>query len=268
MRAAVVAIDWGAIGTALLGLVDAVKAAILGLDWAALGETATTVRDQVVALFTGIQLPAIDTSGWTATITQISDVMAPAFERLQGSLGTLPASMEQLWPKVQSLGDAFGGLMTALQPVIDALGRTLVVAAVFGTNLLAAVIERLPGIVGPYIDQLTNTINLISTTISGVTSTISAIATGDWAAAWESLKSIVTAFETFVTNTWTNVTTMLGNVGGAIGERGVDAERPGADGRGDDCAEYDRFDWPVEDGHRGAVHGRQVALWRGWSDSV
>ena len=68
------------------------------------------------------------------------------------------------------------------------------------------------------IDQMTASINMISTTISGVTAAIAAIAVGDWAGAWESLKGIVTGFEEFLGATWTNVTTMLGNVGGAIGE--------------------------------------------------
>jgi len=143
---------------------------------------------------------------------------APAIERLQTAFVGLPESLAPLLPALQEMAAAFGGLLTAVQPLLFALGVALAVAANFGVNLMAAAIERLPGIVGPIIDQVTNSVKLISTVLTEVTSAIVAIANGDWSAAWESMKSIVTAFQTFISDTWTNITTMVGNVGGAIGE--------------------------------------------------
>jgi hypothetical protein len=222
---AVTAIDWGAIGTALVGLVESVKQAIIGLNWGALTEAAEPVRAAVQGMFDGLQLnikvPTLDTGAMTAGMAQVQAVLAPAFERLRAALETVPASLEQLRPSVTGLIGAFGGLWNALQPVVDVLGKTLVAAAAAGTNLLAAAIQRLPGIVGPMIDQVTASINMIATTVSGVTGAIAAIAAGDWAGAWNSLKGIVTGFETFVKQTWTNVTTYLSNIGAAIGDAAV-----------------------------------------------
>ena len=219
---AVTAIDWGAIGTALMGLVESVKQAIIGLDWSALTGAAEPVRAAVQGLFDGLQLnikvPTIDTSGIAATMTEVTTALAPSFERLQASLGTIPGSLAQLQPSVDGLVGAFGSLWNALQPVLRALGTELVVYASIGASVLATVIQNLPGLIQPSIDQVTAIINVIATTISGVTATIAAIAAGDWAAAWESLKGIVTGFETFVKSTWTNVTAMLGNVGTTIGQ--------------------------------------------------
>lgn len=219
---AITAIDWGAVGTALLGLVESTKQALLGLNWGALSDAAEPIRAAVQGLFDGMQLnitlPTLDTTALTASITQVQETLAPAFERLTGALAGLPGGLAQLQPSLAGLAGAFGSLWNSLQPVILALGVTLVVAASAGTNFIAAAISRLPGIVGPMIDQVTASINMIATTISGVTEAIAAIAVGDWAGAWGSLKSIVTGFEEFLGTTWTNVTTMLGNVGGAIGE--------------------------------------------------
>ena len=222
VQTALSTIDWGAIGTALAGLAEGVKNAIVGLDWSALAGAAEPVRAAVQGLFDGLQLniklPTIDTSGISATMAEVTTALAPSFERLQASLGTIPGSLAQLQPSVAGLVGAFGSLWNALQPVLRALGTELVVYASIGASVLATVIQNLPGLIKPSIDQVTAIINVIATTISGVTATITAIATGDWAAAWESLKGIVTGFETFVQSTWTNVTTMLGNVGTTIGQ--------------------------------------------------
>jgi TP901 family phage tail tape measure protein len=155
-------------------------------------------------------------------MAQVGEILAPAFERVQEAFGGLGENVGQLAPHFEGLLTAVQGMGEAILPVIEgvaqALGVTLVVAASLGVNLFAAVLGRLPGIVGPVIDQVTLTINTISATVTAVAGAIAAAAEGDWAGAWESLKGVVTAFETFVSETWTNVTTMLGNVGAAIGE--------------------------------------------------
>lgn len=154
-------------------------------------------------------------AGLGATLTAF---FAPAIERVQTAFLGLPESLAPLMPALQEMGAAFGGLVQAVQPLVMVLGVALAVAADFGVNLMAAAIERLPGIIGPIIDQVTNTIKLISTVLTEVTTAIVAVANGDWATAWDSMKSIVTAFQTFISDTWTNITTMVGNIGGAVGD--------------------------------------------------
>ncbi len=166
----------------------------------------------VTATFAGLWTQL---AGIGATLTAF---FAPAIERLQAAFLGLPEALAPLMPQLLEMGAAFGGMLTAVQPLIFALGVALAVAANFGVNLMAAAMERLPGIVGPIIDQVTNSVKLISTVLTEVTTAIVAIANGDWSTAWESMKTVVTAFQTFVSDTWTNITTLVGNVGGAIGE--------------------------------------------------
>ncbi len=196
-----------AISTAIPAALATAQAA-----WDQLPATLATAQESFNTFLATVQ-PILD---------QVGAILAPAVERVKEAFGGIGASVGQLTPSFEGLLAAVQNMGNTLLPIVQALatafGVTLVVAASVGTNLLASTIERLPGIVGPMIDQMTASINMISTTISGVTTAIAAIAVGDWAAAWESLKGIVTGFEEFLGATWTNVTTMLGNVGGAIGE--------------------------------------------------
>ncbi|MGB2787858.1 MAG: tape measure protein [Dokdonella sp.] len=217
---AVRAIDWGTIGEALAGLVTAVKDALLGLDWASLAESATTIQEQISGLFAGmkVEMPGVDLSGLTAGLSVVQEIMAPAFDRLREAMSTLPASLAELQPSIDGLTGAFGGLMTAIQPIVAVLGVGLVWVANFGVNALAAAINNLPGIVGPIIDQISATINMLSGTVSGVTGAIAAIAAGDWPAAWESLKGVVTGFGDFVAETVGRISEQWSAVAGALGE--------------------------------------------------
>ena len=200
-----------AIATAISTAIPAALA-IAQAAWDQLPTTLATAQQSFNTFLTTVQ-PILD---------QVGAILAPAVERVKEAFGGIGASVGQLTPSFEGLLAAVQNMGNTLLPIVQALatafGVTLVVAASVGTNLLASTIERLPGIVGPMIDQVTASINMITTTISGVTAAIAAIAVGDWTAAWEALKGIVTGFEEFLGTTWTNVTTMLGNVGGAIGE--------------------------------------------------
>ena len=218
VKDALFAVDWGALGESLLGLVGAVSTAIQGLDWSQLTGAGETVRGQIAALFDGVQLPAIDTSGMMANLEAVQAVLAPAFERLRDALAALPENLAALGPHLEGVAGAFGNLATAIQPVLYAVGVGLTVAASIGVNLFAAVIKRLPEIVGPIIDQVALMGNTFAGVISGMAATVSAIAEGDWSAAWESMKGIVQVFADFISGTWTNVTTQLSGIGGAISE--------------------------------------------------
>ena len=60
------------------------------------------------------------------------------------------------------------GLIQSLAPFAALIGVGLAIAADFGVNALAAVLNNLPGLVGPIIDQVTATLRLISTVLTEV----------------------------------------------------------------------------------------------------
>ena len=218
---------WAAIGPSLLSalawLQTNAPTALTTLQtawtatWTAIQEAVTTAWASAGPAFSSITT-ATDglTAAWESVqpvVAMVAAFMAPAFERLMAAVGGLPGKFGELAPSFAGLGEAFGNLLTALQPLLAVLGAGLVLAANLGINLMAAAFERLPAILGPIIDQAAATINLIATTLSGVIALITALATGDWAAAWESLKGIVDGVITYLTETWTNFTLMLGGLG-------------------------------------------------------
>lgn len=139
---------------------------------------------------------------------QVVDILAPGIERVGESFGTLSETWTAILPNLAGVGEAFSGMgesvagvVVAMQPLVELVGVSLVVAASFGINLFAAIIANLPAIVAPIIDQVAATITLISTTMTNVVALVSAVISGDWAAAWAAAQSIVAGFGAFFTST-------------------------------------------------------------------
>lgn len=147
---------------------------------------------------------------------QLAEFLEPAFARVGEAFGTLSNSFYAIQPQLVTLGETFGGLVTAIQPLVEMVGVVLAVAASLGINAFAAVIANLPGIVGPIISQVTATIQLISTTISEVVALVKAIIAGDWSAAWTAAQNIVGGFKTYFETTFGNVKTFASTTVGAI----------------------------------------------------
>lgn len=218
---------WAAIQPTLTGWVTWAKTT-LPAAWAALSARASAIWATVsgaVSQAWAAAGPAMAgmktatgtlTTAWNAlqpVLATVGAVMAPAFERLGAAIGGLPGKFGEMAPSLQGLGEAFGNLLTAIQPLVAVMGGALVLAANLGINLVASAFERLPGILGPIIDQVAATINLISAAVSGVAAAIVAISTGDWTGAWDAMKGVVDAAIEYVTTTWENFTGLLGGLG-------------------------------------------------------
>ena len=253
VAAALGKIDWGtALSTAttwLTNLSTQVVSAIQGIDWAgaltaagdvfaglgtaladALGNLGlgdlTPALDGIKAAFAGVPAAISSTrtalGGFWAQTTaigaQLSVFFAPALGRLQEAFTALPEKLTPLMPKLQAMGEAIDGLMQALAPFIALIGFALAIAVDFGINSLTAAFETLPDTLGPIIEQITATINLISTTLTGVVGVVQGIIDGDWAAAWESAKTIANGFSTFFRGLFARLGTFMGAVAKRISD--------------------------------------------------
>ncbi len=197
-------------------------------SWPALQTVATTAIDAVngafnnlKSAFTSIQTGAGQVQGtlggFLAQVMAIGAIVAaffaPAVERLQTAFTALPEKLAPLMPKLQELGGAFMGLIQSLAPFVALIGVGLAIAADFGINALTAVLNNLPGLVGPIIDQVTATLRLISTVLTEVIAAVQAAINGDWNAVWESAKTIINEFNTFFRGLFSRLGTFLGAVG-------------------------------------------------------
>jgi phage-related protein len=197
-------------------------------SWPALQTVATTAVDAIngafdnlKTAFTSIQAGAGQAqgtlSGFLAQVTAIGAIVvaffAPAVERLQAAFTALPEKLAPLLPKLQELGGAFMGLIQSLAPFLALIGVGLAIAANFGINALTAILNNLPGLVGPIIDQVTATLRLISTVLTEVIAAVQAAINGDWNAVWESAKTVINEFNTFFRGLFSRLGTFLGAVG-------------------------------------------------------
>lgn len=230
---------WTWLQTQLPGALSALQTA-WDAAWPALQTAATTAIDAVngafdnlKSAFTSVQTGASQVqgtlSGFLVQVTAIGAIVAaffaPAVERLQTAFAALPEKLAPLMPKLQELGGAFMGLIQSLAPFAALIGVGLAIAADFGVNALAAVLNNLPGLVGPIIDQVTATLRLISTVLTEVISAVQAAIDGDWNAVWESAKTVINEFNTFFRGLFSRLGTFLGAVGQILYDAIVDTLR-------------------------------------------
>jgi phage-related protein len=76
--------------------------------------------------------------------------------------------------------------------------------------------DRLPGIVGPIIDQVTASIQTVTTIINEVVAGVKAAINGDWAGVWNSARLILAVQVGYIRSTFTRMSSVLGTIISAI----------------------------------------------------
>lgn len=146
----------------------------------------------------------------------LQQAFAPGLERVQTAFTGLPEKLAPLQPKLDALVGAFGGLVQAIQPLIVLVGGVLGVAAMLGVNLFASVMDRLPSIVGPIIDQVTASIQAVTTIINEMVAGVKAAINGDWAGVWESARMIMAVQINLMRGTFSRMSGAVGAIISAI----------------------------------------------------
>ena len=180
----------------ILHPIQLVAAAMLdaGVNSGEASEAITALPAALQPVATGFQSLYANAMALAGTLAAF---FAPSVQRLQEAFAGIPTALAPIMPKLAELGAAAGGLVTALQPLLMMIGAGLATAAAFGVNTLAAVFNNLPGLVGPIIDQVTATLQLISSVLTAVIAAVRAAIDGDWAGVWAAAQSGVEAFSTY-----------------------------------------------------------------------
>lgn len=151
---------------------------------------------------------------------QVMEFLGPALARLRESFGEMVAQFGEMGPEFEALWAAAQPVVTMLLSLLQKLatfvGVTLVVSIDAGINLLAAIFERLPGVVGTVVDQMTLTLNWVTTVIQGLVTMVQALLAGDWAAAWDAGSAIVSATTEAWAGSFENFLSILTDVMGVI----------------------------------------------------
>ena len=195
------------VGLVIVGLV--VLGAVLVANW---GAVSTTVTDAVVAMQAML----------TPFAEQLGALFGPSMERVKAAFGGLGASFAALGPSFEALMAAVLSLWEGIKGPILALGALLAgvfgVTALFAVNLFAGAMAALPGLIGPFVDQVTLLINTVVGIFTNLGKIVFGVLTGDWALATEGAQGLTQTFADFVTGTFDNLSSAAGTAMTAIWE--------------------------------------------------
>lgn len=181
------------------------------------GVNSIEANEAISALPAGLQPVAAGFQSVVANVTAaalaLQTFLAPAIARAQDAFAGIGSKIGELAGPLAGLQEAFIVLWAAVQPLLAALaqavGVTLAVAVDMGINTFAAVIANLPGLIGPSINQVTETITLIASTVSDMVALVKAAINGDWDGVWKSAQDIFGNFSTYINATVGNLSAIV-----------------------------------------------------------
>ncbi len=180
--------------------------------WNTLTGSVTTVTGAVEAMLTTL----------TPFAEQLGALFGPSVERVKAAFGGLGASFAALGPSFEALMAAVLSLWEGIKGPILALGALLAgvfgVTALFAVNLFAGAMAALPGLIGPFVDQVTLLINTVVGIFTNLGKIVFGVLTGDWALATEGAQGLTQTFADFVTGTFDNLSSAAGTAMTAIWE--------------------------------------------------
>lgn len=190
-----------AITPILSGIIGLITVAIQGIQqgFAKVGEIISSV------------FGSIDTSGITNIVSQVSDVLAPAFDKVKGAIEQMKIALEPI------AKDILSKIGSAIQNVVNQAQKIL---SVVGPPILAIIKKIIQTVIG-MIPVITSILQIVGSVVSGIISFITMVVTYVGTAIATILgfiMSIVQIVATIVANIWSVILTVAQNIWSKISE--------------------------------------------------
>lgn len=193
-----------------------------------IGEAITPILSGIIGLITlaiqGIQqgfakigdvisnvLSKIDTSGITNLINQVSEVLAPAFDKVKKAIDEMKVALEPI------AKDILGKIVEVIQNIVNQAQKIL---SVVGPPILAIIKMVISNIVG-LIPVITSILSIVGSVVSGIISFISMVISYIGSAISTILSiimPIVQIIASIISNIWSLILTIATNVWSKISE--------------------------------------------------
>lgn len=185
----------------LAGIIGLITVAIQGIQqgFAKVGDVISSV------------LSKIDTSGITELTSQVSDVLAPAFDKVKGAIEQMKVALEPIAKEI------LGKIGSAIQNVVNQAQKVL---SVVGPPILA-IIQKIISVVTEMIPVITSILTVVGSVVSGIISFISMVVTYVGTAIATILgfiMPIVQIVATIVANIWSVILTVAQNIWSKVSE--------------------------------------------------
>ena len=193
-----------------------------------IGEAITPILSGIIGLITvaiqGIQqgfakvgdvisnvLSKIDTSGITKITSQVSEVLAPAFDKVKDAIDKMKIALEPI------AKDILAKIIEAIQNIVNQAQKIL---SVVGPPILAIIKMVISNIVG-LIPVITSILSIVGNVVSGIISFISMVISYVGSAISTILSiimPIVQIIASIISNIWSLIVTVATNIWGKISE--------------------------------------------------
>lgn len=185
----------------LAGIIGLITVAIQGIQqgFAKVGDVISSV------------LSKIDTSGITELTSQVSDVLAPAFDKVKGAIEQMKVALEPI------AKDILSKIIEVIQNIVNQAQKILTVV---GPPILA-IIQKIISVVTEMIPVITSILTVVGSVVSGIISFISMVVTYVGTAIATILGFIMPIVEiiaTIVANIWSVILTVATNIWSKVSE--------------------------------------------------
>lgn len=185
----------------LAGIVGLITLAIQGIQqgFAKVGEVISSV------------FGSIDTSGITNIVSQVSKVLAPAFDEVRKAIDEMKVALEPIAKEI------LGKIIEVIQNIVNQAQKILTVV---GPPILA-IIQKIISVITEMIPVITSILTIVGSVVSGIISFISTVITYVGTAIATILGFIMPIVEiiaTIVANIWSLILTVATNIWSKVSE--------------------------------------------------
>lgn len=177
---------------------------------------------------------SIDTSGITNIVSQVSEVLAPAFDKVKGAIEQMKTALEpiakdilsKIIEVIQNIVNQAQKILSVVGPPILAIIKMIIQTVVGMIPVITSILKVVGSVVSGIISFISTVISIVGTAISTIlgfimpiVQVIATIIANIWSVIltvatniWSKISEVVTAIIEFVSNVFKTVSDVVGNI--------------------------------------------------------
>jgi TP901 family phage tail tape measure protein len=177
---------------------------------------------------------SIDTSGITNIVSQVSDVLAPAFDKVKGAIEQMKTALEpiakdilsKIIEVIQNIVNQAQKILSVVGPPILAIIKMIIQTVVGMIPVITSILQVVGSVISGIISFISTVISIVGTAISTIlgfimpiVQVVATIVANIWSVIltvatniWSKISEVVTAIIEFVSNVFKTVSDVVGNI--------------------------------------------------------
>lgn len=177
---------------------------------------------------------SIDTSGITNIVSQVSEVLAPAFDKVKGAIEQMKTALEpiakdilsKIIEVIQNIVNQAQNILSVVGPPILAIIKKIIETVVGIIPIITSILQVVGSVISGIISFISTVISIVGTAISTIlgfimpiVQVVATIVANIWSVIltvatniWSKISEVVTAIIEFVSNVFKTVSDVVGNI--------------------------------------------------------